>query len=847
MNKTLLLCVLSLFLSSFHLISQTPKQSFTPRIGQLSGTVFDKESGTALEYATIALFSLKDSSLLTGTITNTTGRFGLNEIPAGKYYARVEFIGYEPLIFSDLQFSVQNPVINLKKVFLEPKSHLLDAVNVVDERPLYQNKIDKKIINPENDALSSGASALETLANAPSIEVDVEGNVSLRGSTGCTILIDGRPSGYSGESAGELLSQIPTSAIDNIEVITNPSSKYDPEGATGIINIILKKSTTESFNGSLNAGIGTNLSYNFSGNINYRTKKVNLYANFGLNKRIHQSDNQINKETYYGGDTLIYRQGATNNRNGFNYMARVGMDVYVTPTNTFSLVGNIRNGKNHNTGNTLYQNYHRACYTEWNEWLIKKYKASTDNESKRFSYNIQANWEKIFSSKDHRLNVEASYRRNNNDNISLYQTNQYNIPLETWDSVWYSKQNITDGLNQNIEGKIDYEMPIGEKMRFETGVSTQFRLFSNHLKIGELYGTPLFISEHEYVFDFNKSNLFDYNENVNALYAQFGHKINKFSYQAGLRGEYVSVIGTTSQQDSSIDLQNDYLSLYPTAYIMYEVNKNNEFKLNYTRRVNRPGRWNLNPFMDVSDTMNIRTGNPKLQPEYVNSIDFSYFHYLKGNGSLSTSIYYRNITNIMTRVSETQPNGVTVSTWDNLKDSYSHSLGLDVNINTKLWKWWSINVTGNLSFDALSGSSDFTKNSLSNSGLSGGLRFGNTFFLTDNFVLQCNGFFNSGRITAQGRSFPSFSADMGLKHDFLNKKLSVTLRVSDMLNTMKFRSETTNKNFYQKNTFDPKFLVGYINVSWRFGKFKMDNNKKKRSNGESPDESDDNFDGLDMF
>ncbi|MDD4847635.1 MAG: TonB-dependent receptor [Bacteroidales bacterium] len=845
MIKKLAISILVLFSLNTFLFSQTKPGTFSPRVGQLSGAVFDKDAGTALEYATVALFNVKDSSLITGTITNAAGRFNISEIPTGKYYVKIEFIGYKPLIQSDLQFSVQNPMLNLKKVFLEPQSQMLDAVNVVDERPLYQNKIDKKIINPENDALSAGASALETLENAPSVEVDVEGNVSLRGSTGCTILIDGRPSGYSGESAGELLSQIPTSAIDNIEVITNPSSKYDPEGVTGIINIILKKSNTESFNGSLNAGIGSNLSYNFSGNISYRTKKVNLYANFGLNRRLHESENWVDKETYYGGDTMLYHQESMSNRGGLNYMARLGADFYVTPTNTFSLVGDIRGGNNNNEGNTLYENYVRDYLYE-HDVLTRKYKAFTDNESKRFVYNVRANWEKVFSSKDHTLNFEASYRHNNNDNNSLYQTNEYDIPIELWDSLWYSKLNVTDGLNQNIEGKIDYTMPIGEKMHFDAGGSTQFRLYSNDLKIGELYGTQSFIANNDYDFNNTKANLFDYNENVNALYAQFGHKINKFSYQLGMRGEYVLITGITSQQDSSIDLQNDYLSLYPTAYVMYELNKTNEFKLNYTRRVNRPGRWNLNPFMDVSDTMNIRTGNPKLQPEYVNSIDFSYFHYLKGNGSLSASVYYRNITNIMTRVSETRPVGVTISTWDNLKDGYSHSLGIDVNINTKLWKWWSINITGNFAFDALSGSSDFTSSSLNNSGFSGGLKFGNTFNLTENFVLQFNGRFNSGRVMAQGRSYPSFMADMGLKHDFLKKKLSVTLRVSDVFNTMKFSSETSDKNFFQRNENDPNFMIGNLSISWRFGKFKMDG-KNKKMNGESTEDSYENSDGYDNF
>lgn len=830
MTKTFLISALFLMLVSPSLPAQTRPETFAPRIGQFSGTVIDKNEGTALEYATIALFNQKDSSLLTGTITNSHGKFHLNEIPLGKYYAKIEFIGYKPLIQSNVQFTVENPTVNLKKVYLEPQLQMLETVNIVEQRQLYQNKIDKKVINPEQDALSSSATALETLESAPSVEVDVEGNVSLRGSTGVTILIDGRPTGYSGEAASELLSQIPTSSIDNIEVITNPSSKYDPEGVTGIINIVLKKNTSESYNGSLSAGIGTNLSYNFSGNFNYRTKKVNLYANFGLNKRLHESENTVYKETYYGGDTTIYNQESYSDRSEINYSGRIGADFYVTPTNTFTIVGDIRGNTRDNQGNSLYQNYKRELGTDE---LIRRYGAYTSEDSKRFSYNISANWEKIFSSKEHFLNIEANFRNSNNDNNSLYETQEYQFDYNGWDSLWYSKLNQTIGKNNNIEGKIDYGMPIGENKKFEAGASTRFRIYNNDLKIGELTGTKSYIDANHYDFDETKANIFEYTENVNSVYAQFGHKINKFSYQAGLRGEYVTITGTTSQQDSSIDLKDDYMSVYPTAYLMYEFNQRNEIKLNYTRRVDRPGRWNLNPFMDITDTMNIRTGNPKLGPEYINSIDFSYVNYLKTNGSFSASLYYRNTTNIITRVSETDESGVTISTWDNLKNGQSHSLGLELNLNTKLWNIWSINLTGNLSYNELSGSSEFTSSSLNNRGMSGGVKLGNSFSLTDDLVLQLNGRFSSGRIMAQGRSYPFVVADFGLKHDFLQKKLSVTLRVSDVFNSMKFRTETSGENFYQKSVFDPNFLTGNLSISWRFGKFKVDKKRGQETNDDS--------------
>lgn len=810
---------------------QTPPRGAAPaiKIGKISGQIIDEATKAPMEYATVAVFNEKDSSLVTGSVTAQNGNFRITDVPVGDFYLRIDFMGYKTLIKSGVKITFDEPEVKLRKIALEPLESMLEGVDIVAERALYQNQIDKRIINPEQDVMAAGGSALEVLENAPSVEVDVEGNVALRGNTSVTILIDGRPSGYSGESAGDLLQQIPTNAIDKIEVITNPSSKYDPEGVTGIINIIMKKNSFQGFNGTVNAGIGTLLDYNAGLNLNYRNNWMNLYSNIGVGDRKRESSGTNYKETYFENDTLFYHQQSKRENSGLNLNARLGIDFLINSKNTFSITGRVSGGNRNSDQITRYDNS-RSVLGE--AIRSQKYQTMVEDENNRFSYNVGALWETKFSNKDHFLLVDLSYGQFSNDETSYYD--QYNYLEPDFDTMLfaYSRRNLTDGKTGTFEGKIDYAMPIKEHSKFEAGGSARIRSMENNLEVG-------YQEKDYYLSDAGQTNRYLYDEDIFALYAQFGSTFGKFSYQLGLRGEYADMEGRNPLRDDSLSFTSDYFQVYPTAYILYQVGKTDELKLNYTRRVNRPGPWNLNPYQSVTDSMNLMVGNPALSPEYINALEFSYFKYLK-NGSFSATLFYRNTTDVISRVTEVNPEtGGSISSWANLNKT--NAFGLELVFNNRFFNVWSMTASGNLGYSTISGI--LLNENVKNDGVNWGIRMNNSFSLTETTTLQVNGRYNGPRVTAQGEFKGAFVADIGMKQDFLKKRLSVTLRVSDVFNTMEFESFSRSANFYQTSTRKPKSLLGFLNVSYKFGNMQMREPKRRaQTNGEEYMDGDNGMD-----
>ena len=792
------------------------------KIGKIAGQIIDAQTNAPLEYATIAIFRERDSTLVTGTITDPSGNFKITDIPVGKYYAKIDFLGYKTLVKSGLNITMDNPEIRLKKITIEPSAGTLESVNIVADKLLYQNQIDRKIINPDKDIMSAGGSALNVLESAPSVEVDVEGNVSLRGNTGVNILIDGRPSGYNGESAGDLLQQIPANSIDHIEILTNPSSKYNPEGITGIINIVMKKNSYSGFNGSVNASVGTLLDYGTGANFNYRNDKINFYSNLGVNNRKMEMRGENDRKRFNnnGDTTMTYSQSSFNENNGTNLSARAGMDFFINRKNTFTLTGMVNGGPR--KGDTRADNEIILSNTD-----TVNYRTKEKGENSRFSYNAGALWEKTFTNKNHFLIFDASFGKRKNEGNSVYNEHKEGFVVD--ESAY--RKTLNNGYTQDFEGKIDYAMPIRQTGKFEIGGSARMRTIENSMK------QRIGVNEN-YNIDYD----FVYHENIYGLYTQYGSKIGKFSYQAGLRGEYANTHGNLREAnpDNVLSPQN-YFQLYPTAFVMYQITEKNELKLNYSRRVNRPGPWNLNPFEDTSDPMNIRKGNPELKPEYINSFELDYFRYLK-NGNFSTTLFYRNTTNVISRVTKVDENGIGISTWDNL--STTNAYGLELNFNTKFFNMWSFNASGNFGYYKLNGNLSTSEQSVSRDGFSWSLRANNSFQVVEMTALQFNARYMGPRITPQGEFKGSFGGDIGFKQDFLKKTLSLTLQVRDVFNTMKFVSISETDSFYQKHTRNPKGCVGTLTLTWKFGNMSIRDNKKRQH---TTDQQREQEDGMDMF
>ena len=809
------------------------------KIGKISGQIIDAQTNAPLEYATITLLRERDSILVTGSMTDQNGNFRIGDIPVGKYYAKVDYMGYKTLLKSGLNITMENPEIKLKKITMTPSASTLEGVTVEAEKMLYQNQIDRKIINPDKDIMSAGGSALNVLESAPSVDVDVEGNVALRGNTSVTILIDGRPSGYNGESAGDLLQQIPASSIDRVEILTNPSSKYNPEGITGIINIVMKKNSYGGFNGSVNASVGTMLDYGAGANFNYRNDKINFYSNLGAQKRKMEMEGKNNRETFFNGDTTTYQQNSTYKTDGANLSARAGIDIFVNRKNTFTLTGSLNGGPRN--GDLQTDCVTTKSYIKNQKPVIDTidYHTANEDDNSRFSYNAGALWEKTFASKDHFLLFDASLGKRKNDGNAVYD--EYRWVNDTLYARYAlgNRETKNNGYTQDFEGKIDYAMPIKQNGKFEGGGSMRLRTIDNGMN-------QKYYERQDYV---EKTYDFIYHENVYALYAQYGAKIGKFSFQAGLRGEYTDTQGDlkAAGQDTSLSPQN-YFQLYPTAFIMYQIQKNNELKLNYSRRVNRPGPWNLNPYQDFTDPLNIRMGNPELKPEYVNSFELDYFRYQK-TGTLSATLYYRNTTNVISRITDVEvgviqgdTSYISISTWDNLNTNDAY--GLELNFNSKFFNVWSFNANANFGYYKLNGNLSTSNQSVSRDGFSWSLRANNSFQVAEMTALQFNARYVAPRTTAQGEFKGFFAGDVGFKQDFLKKTLSLTLNVRDVFNTMKFASTSESDHFYQEYSRKPKGCIGTLTLTWKFGNMNIRDTKKRQSSSDQQREPEE---GLEMF
>lgn len=790
-----------------------------PKIGIVSGRVFDQLSGKPVEYATVALFSQRSGQLVSGTITKRDGSFRMEELPLGKHNMKVEFMGYQSLEQS-VVIQPKKTEVTFNKLKLSPSAEALSGVEITADKMLFENKIDKKVINVTKDVVSEGASAVEVLENVPSVDVDTEGNISLRGSENVKVLLDGKPSGLSAESAAAMLEQLPSSAIQSIELITNPSSKYDPEGMVGIINVVLKKNKLQGVNGSLMAGLGTNGNGNGSVSLNTRNHWWTLNSMLAYRDFSMDMDGTNIRKTWAGEETLLFDQQTAATRGNKSLMARLSGDFMLNSTNTLSWSAGLNKRDRNMDENSLYKNY------LFPDEPVLFYRGINQNELDGASYDLNLNYEKQFSSRDHYLQIDGVYSSYDFDKTGVFEEMGLDFDLLPTNQATSTSQNITNSGNTNLQFSIDYAQPIGEKSKWEAGARSIDRSVDNDFLAGSQDPvTQLFVN------DPAQSNHFAYNEQIHAVYSQYAHDFGFVSMQAGLRYERVftkSDLKTTGQIH-----KKDYSSWYPSFFLMKSLDKKNELKLNYSRRVNRPRGRMLNPFGNTSDPMNIRRGNPDLNPEYTHLAELSYTHYTQ-LGTLSASAFYRYTTDKIERITNVEESGVSVMSFENLSNSAAY--GLEAVAGMRFFKLWRANLAFNMSQTELNNTAESLQ--LNNKGVNWNVKLNNNIELPWNLSAQLTAAYYAPRIMAQGESDPSYWCDLGLKKTFLNRKGSVSLRIRDIFDTRKFGGVFEGPTYFQEISHEPDFRVAYLTVSYRFGKMSMNKKKANRSQEQGGDDMD---------
>ena len=797
-----------LIISAFTLYGQRPpvESDASARSGRIRGQIVDSGTQQPMEYANIAIYSLRDSSLVTGGITNDKGQFDISGLVFGAYYAEANFIGYEKTSLPEIRIVPASQTVDIGRVVLNPSTIQVAGIDVVAERQRIEYQIDKKVVNVRQDINAAGGTAVDVLENTPSVEVDIDGNVQLRGSSSFTVLIDGRPSVLSGNDA---LRQIPASAIENIEIITNPSAKYDPDGMAGIINIVMRKNILAGFNGIINAMVGTRDKYRSDLTMNYRTKKSNLFFGADWNEDNSYGKFFSERESFRNDTTLfIISDGSRDfRRNGFNI--RAGADFFLTDNATLTLSGTGGRFGNERNGGSKLREY--TVPASINNYMIN------DNLSGRSGdvFNTNLNFQQKFNSAGtHKLDALFYYSRRNADDKEeqdeYYTSQDYQTNIGFIDRLRSTETEISD----EFRFKLDYVRPFENKSKLEAGLqSTLDReeekfVFENYdPSTSRWNNNPLF------------TNTMQFRRDIHAGYLTWSGNMNQLQYMAGLRGEY------TFREIDHEKVDNPYsinrFDLFPTAHVSLQATKSTQLMASFSRRINRPSGGDLDPFPTYMNQYTIRIGNPALKPEYSGSYQLSVMQRF-GTSFISGELFYRTTNNLISRIQELRDDGIIYMTTDNI--NRDHSLGTEVMGNFNLAKWFLLNTSLSVFNYRIEG--ELNGRSIDRESTNYSVRMNGSFRISDDSRLQLTGFYRGPSVQPQGESSSMFFTNVSYRQEFLKKKLTATLSVRDILGTSKFEGKTFGTDFNNKFRFEREPRVVQLTLSYR-----INNYRTERTNG----------------
>lgn len=813
--------------------------------GRFYGRIVDAKTNKGIDASSVQLTQIKinpqtkakTEAILSGQLTKANGDFSLENLPtSGEMILKITAIGYITL---EKTIKFQPPIFDadLGNIKLEQDAKQLEEIKVVGSKPFMQMGVDRKIFNVEKNLVSTGQTATELMKNIPGVDVDIDGNVSLRNASP-TIFVDGRPTSLT-------LDQIPSDAIQTVELITNPSAKYDASGGTsGIINIILKKNRKAGYNGNIRAGIDSRIRPNFGGDLNVKQDKINFFISSMYNQRKSIGTGESVRDQFFGTPTIRFTQNNNPINNGFFNFNRAGFDYFIDNRNTLTVAGNFVQGKFNNTDllsirtDTLFSSGTKSILSE----------RTTDFESNFKNYGSSIGFKHLYSKPGRELTADVNLNKSDNSNNGGFNTQYFDI----------NKIAKGNPINQAQEGKggntfytaqVDFTNPISSTSKIELGTRAALRDFQSE-NLNYINGIPVFSLNANYKF----------NDRVLAAYTTFSSILSKkTNYQIGLRAESSKYTGTLLTNGKGF--QNSYpFSLFPSLNLTHQISSSQDIQFSYARKINRPNFFQILPFIDYTDSLNINRGNPNLIPEFTNSLELNYQLSMKGNNNLLFSAYFKQTDNLITRyqVKETS----TVSNKDVLINTYinansSRAYGLELTSRNPITKW--LETTTNLNVFNSSINSSNLQVDLNNSLWSFFGKINMNIKMPSSFTLQLSGDYRSKSIlpqssgnqggrggggpmgggggswggftqtSAQGYVMPNYGFEFALRKDFLKEKRgSLTFSMNDMFKTKVYGSYSTSQYFTQTNSRRRDWQVLRINFNYRFGK--VDASLFKRKN-----------------
>ncbi len=776
--------------------------------GKITGQVIDSISKTPVEFATIVLLDTQTGKEVSGIITDGSGIFKLNDVKLGKYKLSISFIGYATKTLEEVELSKRKPDIDLGKLLLQADNVLLQAVEVVEQASVFENKIDKIVYNVEKDATVTGGDASDVLRNAPLVSVDLEGNVSLRGSQNITILINGRPSGMFASSVRDALKSIPADQIKSVEVVTTPTAKYDGEGSAGIINIITKKKTAEGFTGSINTSVGNN----------QNNAVLNLSASKG---RFGVSGSGSTFFSWYRPSFFsFYRESTFNNTKqiqeqsgdgrsqfiGFNSSINAFYDInaFHSITSTFRI-----NGRQFNRDGTNSIGFSNPIAN-----LQQQYESLYDTKNLNSGFDWVTDYKIKFDEKGHDLTFAYQLTQNLDDRKNdIFQRDLIG------DDPFLNTSELRNNDGTNLESiiQVDYVQPFNDKIKLETGVKGVIRRIVTDYNVFDR-------KNNTFINDPFQSNIFNYNQDVYAAYTSFNLKLGKnYGLVAGARYEYTDISGSFDRENPPF--AQDYANLLPSVIFSRNFKNFQSVKLSYSRRIQRPSLFYVNPYSDQTDNRNQTFGNPLLAPEVTDQIELGYNTFIKGVG-VNGAFYYRRTTDIIESFLQTvTPEGISQTSFRNIGENNSFGTNVFTSLTIKRvftlrgsFNVYTYNATANI------GGEELSANAILWNG------FGSASYDVKKIGLKIEafGFAQSPRQTIQG-VVPAFSIfGMGIRQDVLKKKGSVGIRLIEPFAKFKnFGTELEGRNFYLKSDFSVLFRSVGVSFQYQFGSMNFQARERK--------------------
>ena len=780
----------ALILISLNLVAQNHNA------GSIIGTVLIESTKKPLEFVNVVVFYQSDSTLVTGAVTDSKGKFEIENIHVGTYFIKYNLVGYEEKQSANFKIDPEHPEIDFSKTYLKEAALSVGDVTVTSQRMTFVNSIDRKVYNVQQDILSKTGSASDLLQNIPSVQVDIDGTVSLRGSENVLILLNGKPSPLMGKNRAEVLQQMPANSIERIEVITNPSAKYKPDGTSGIINIVMKKDVGTGLNGTASANVGNHKRYNANISLNYNPGTYNIYGSYSIRQdernsfttdRQTQFDSTLHLSGYHNEDGNTYARP-------LSHIVSLGLDYHLDAIDDFGLSGHYRHRGFTRTG-ALTEATMDANGLPTQTYDRLRYDPEYENEAGGNVY-----FQHDFDGENQKLRAEFNISQQPEQEDNHY-TDVYRFPstLSTYDNM-----RIYQNDNQK-QVTLDYSDKLSEHSTFEAGYAGDFnKRDMNYL------GTYIDPIQQQLVTDLTKTTHFTYDETIHALYATYENSIGSLTFLGGLRTEQSFINANLISSDSLIT--NNYFELYPTLHLSYKINSLLELQLNYSRRANRPEGDDLNPFPEYPDPHNLRAGNPRLLPEFIHSVEFG-LQWQNDNITIVPSVFYRNKYNGFTRVTSILNDTTLLTTEENLASD--QSTGFEFIFSGNIGNTFSANLGANVFYEQIDATNlgfSGTKSAIS---WSGNLNCNLNLATATMFQLNTN--YRSLRLTPQGEFKPSFVMNLGVRQDFLEDKFSFVLTVSDILKTLK-REINLNTPLLLENTITNRDTqIIYIGITYHFG------------------------------